>query len=146
MERHLGEDWVLPVLTPHSEAYFTAGSIQIQFCDDCDHAQHPPDDVCYACQGTNLSFRSMPGTGRIESKALVHHPVHPALAERVPYVIAIVSVDGAPGCSVQGNVVVCPPESVRIGQRVRAVFEEATDPQSGTALKIPQWELATDES
>ncbi len=141
MERYLGEDWMLPVLTPHSTPYFTAGSIQIQFCDDCDHAQHPPDDVCYACQGTSLSFRSMPGTGRVESVAIVRHAVHPALADRIPYVIAVVSVDGAPGCSVQGNIVGCDPESVSIGQSVRAVFERATDPDSGQTLQIPQWEL-----
>jgi coenzyme F420-reducing hydrogenase gamma subunit len=42
---------------------------------------------------------------------------------------------------VQGNVVGCPPEAVAIGQRVRAVFEEATDPATGTKLRIPQWEL-----
>lgn len=142
MSRYLGDGWVLPTLTPNNTPFFTAGTIQIQFCEDCGHAQHPPDDVCYACQGTRLAFRGMPGTGRVESAVLVHHPIHPALKDRVPYVIAIVSVDGAPGCSVQGNVVGCAPEAVRIGQRVRAVFEEATDPASGAKLKIPQWELA----
>ena len=142
MGRHLGDAWILPVLTPHNTPFFTAGAIQIQFCEDCGHAQHPPDDVCYACQGTRLLFRSMPGTGRVESAAIVHHPVHPALKDKVPYVIAIVSVDGAHGCSVQGNVVGCAPDAVRIGQRVRAVFEEATDPATGAQVKIPQWELA----
>ena len=59
--------------------------------------------------------------------------------------IAIVSVDGAPGCSVQGNVVGCAPQAVKIGQKVRAVFEEAEDPASKRKLLIPQWELAPDE-
>ena len=140
-ERYLGNDWILPSLTPHSTPFFTAGTIQIQCCEDCNHAQHPPDDICYACQGRNLSFRAMPGTGRVESKAIVRHAVHPALADRIPYVIAIVSVDGAPGCSVPGNVVDCDPEDVAIGQKVRAVFEEAVDPDSGTALRIPQWKI-----
>lgn len=144
MSRYLGDDWILPTLTPHNTPYFTAGTLQIQFCEACGHAQHPPDELCYACQGTKLLFAATPGTGRIESAAVVHHPVHPALAERVPYVIAIVSVDGAPGCSVQGNVLNCQPESVAIGQRVRAVFEQATDPATGAKLLIPQWELAPD--
>jgi uncharacterized OB-fold protein len=142
MGRYLGDDWMLPSLTPHNEPFFTAGSIQIQFCEDCGHAQHPPDDLCHACQGRRLAFRACPGTGRVESAAVVHHAVHPALKERVPYVIAIVSVDGAPGCSVQGNVVGCEPAAVEIGQRVRAVFERVTDPRTGTELAIPQWELA----
>ena len=144
MGRYLGDDWILPQLTPHSEPFFTAGSVQIQFCEDCKHAQHPPDDLCYACQGTNLAFAATPGTGRVESAVVVHHPVHPVLKEHVPYVIAIVSVDGAPGCSVQGNVVGCAPDAVKIGQKVRAVFEEASDPKFGQKFLIPQWELAPD--
>ncbi len=130
---------------PCNTPFFTSGSVQIQFCEDCDHAQQPPDDVCYACQGTNLAFRTVLGSGRVESAVLVHHPIHPALKEHVPYVIAIVSLDGAPGCSVAGNVVSCAPEDVEIGQKVRAVFEEAKDPASGQKLLIPQWELAPDQ-
>jgi hypothetical protein len=140
MRRYLGDDFILPTLTPNNTPFFTAGTIQIQFCQDCGHAQHPPDDICYSCHGANLQFAACDGTGRVESCALVHHPVHPALKERLPYVIAIISVDGAPGVNVQGNVVNCPAEEVEIGQRVRAVFEEATDPATGQALLIPQWE------
>jgi uncharacterized OB-fold protein len=142
MSRYLGEDFILPSLTPNNTPYFTAGTIQIQFCEDCNHAQHPPDDICYGCHGTKLVFTSCPGTGKVESKALVHHPIHPALKDKVPYVIAVISVDGAPGCNVQGNVINCPAESVTIGQTVRAVFEEAYDPHSKQKLLIPQWEPA----
>ena len=141
MTRYLGDDFLLPFLNSYNTPFFTAGSIQIQFCKDCDHAQQPPDDLCYACQSRSLEFRSMPGTGTVESAVLVHHPLHPALKERVPYVVAIVSVDGAPGCNVTGNVLGCPPEDVEIGARVRAIYEEVEDPATGTQLKIPQWEL-----
>lgn len=144
MSRHLGDDFILPTLTPNNTPFFTAGTIQIQRCEDCGHTQHPPDDICYACHGTNLGFTACAGTGRIESCARVHHPLHPALKDKVPYVIAVISVDGAPGCNVQGNVINCPPESVAIGQKVRAVFEEAVDPHSKQKLLIPQWEPAGD--
>ena len=127
MTRYLGDDFLLPNLTPRNTAFFTAGSVQIQSCEDCSHTQHPPDDVCYACQGTKLAFRSMPGTGRVESSVVVH-----------------ISVDGAPGCSVTGNVGGCAPEAGEIGARVQAVFEEVEDPRSGETLKIPQWELSAD--
>ena len=140
MSRYLGDDFILPNLTPNNTPFFTAGTIQIQFCDDCGSAQHPPDEICYTCQSRNVSFRACEGTGRVESFARVHHPLHPALKDKIPYVIAIVSVDGAEGCHVQGNVVNCEPDAVSIGQAVRAVFEDATDPATGTALKIPQWE------
>ena len=139
MDRYLG-DFILPQLTPKNTPYFTSGSIQIQFCEDCGHAQHPPDDVCYACQGTKLVFAPCPGTGKVESFARVHHPIHPALKDKVPYVIAIVSVDGAPGCNVQGNIVNCSPDAVSIGLKVRAVYEEVEDPATKQKLLIPQWE------
>ncbi len=29
----------------------------------------------------------------------------------------------------------------QIGDRVRVVFEEATDPRTGEDLRIPQWEV-----
>ena len=142
MPRYLGDDFILPQLTPNNTPWYTSGEITIQFCDDCGHAQHPPDEICYACHGSNLSFRAVEGTGTVESFARVHHPLHPALKEHVPYVIAIISIDGAPGCNAQGNVVNCGANEVAIGQKVRAVFEEAVDPQAETRLLIPQWEPA----
>ena len=142
MSRYLGDDFLLPTLTRNNEAFFTAGSIQIQHCKACGHFQPPPDDICYACHGTDLEFASCEGTGVVESCARVHHPLHPALKDKIPYVIAIISVDGAPGCNVQGNVVNCPAADVHIGQKVRAVYEEVDDPQTGVKLKIPQWEPA----
>ena len=140
MSRYLGDDFLVPNLTPGNTPFFTSGSVQIQFCDDCDHAQHPPDDICYACHGTDLEFAACEGTGVVESCARVHHALHPALKDKIPYVIGIISVDGATGCNVQGNVVNCDAADVHIGQKVRAIFEEVDDPKTEMKLKIPQWE------
>lgn len=140
MARYLGDDFLLPVLDAHDTPWFTKGSLQIQFCQDCESPQHPPEDVCVGCRGTRLEFRTMSGEGTVESAVEVHFPVHPLLADRVPYNVAVVSIDGAPGCNAIGNVVNLASGAVEIGQRVRAVFEEATDPNTGTKLLIPQWE------
>lgn len=141
MERFLPRDFQLPNLDSYNAPFFTDGRLQIQFCGECDHAQHPPDDVCYACQGNDLEFRSMPGGGKIESFVVIHHPVHPALKDKVPFAVALVSVDGAPGCNVLGNVPGADPGDLQIGQRVHVVFEDVTNEATGEALKIPQWEL-----
>ena len=82
MPRYLGDDFMLPALDLQNTPWFTEGSVQVQFCDDCGHAQHPPEDVCRSCQGTRLSFRAMTGEGTIESCVVVHHPVHPGLVGR----------------------------------------------------------------
>ena len=142
MPRFLGDDFMLPVLDPLNTPFFTTGSLQILFCRSCGAAQHPPDDVCFSCQGVDLEFRTVAGTGTIESFVVIHHPIHPGLKDKVPFAVALVSVDGAEGCNVMGNVLSCEVADVEIGKKVEVTFEEVTDPQTGEALKIPQWQLA----
>ncbi len=142
MPRFLGDDFMLPVLDPLNTPFYTTGSLQMQFCRACDAAQHPPDDVCFSCQSTDLEFRAVPGTGTIESFVVIHHPIHPALRDKVPFAVALVSVDGADGCNVMGNVLGAEVEDVAIGKKVDVRFEEVTNAQTGETLKIPQWALA----
>jgi len=141
MARHLGDNWLLPVLDPHNRAYFTAGELMVQACRACGHAQHPPEDLCRACGSHDVGPRRSNGRGRIESVAVVHHAVHPQLRQRVPYAVVLVSVDDAPGVSLLGNVVGTETSDLRIGASVRVTFEEAVDPDSGERLLIPQWKL-----
>ena len=140
MSRFLGDDYILPELNRHNTPWFTSGSIQVQVCDDCSSAQHPPDDVCYSCQSFNLSYKEMAGTGVIESCVEVTYPAYPTLVDKVPYTIALVSIDGAPGCRAFGNILNMPTDQVKIGQTVKAVYEDAVDEQ-GEKLLIPQWEV-----
>ena len=131
---------MIPALDEANASWFTAGKITAQSCDDCGAFQHPPDEICGGCQGTNLSFKECGGEGTVESVAVVHHPVHPGLADYCPYAIVVVSIDGAPGVNAIGNVLNRPPQEIAIGQRVRAVYEEVSDPDGGDTLRIPQWE------
>ena len=141
MRRVLGERWALPVLDDANRAFFTAGVLTLQRCRACGHVQHPPEEVCEACQETEFGSFESAGRGRVESVTVVHYAAHPDLADQVPYVVALVSVDDAPGLLITGNVAGTPPEDLRIGAAVRVVFEEALDPTSGSPLRIPQWEI-----
>lgn len=142
MSRVLGDDWVVPALDDSNRAFFTSGFLALQQCSACAHVQHPPEDVCEACQGFELGVFESQGRGRVESVVVVHHPVHPGLADRIPYAVVLVSVDDAPGLMITGNVANRAPDEVAIGDAVRVVFEEAADEQSGVTLRIPQWEVA----
>ncbi len=141
MKRVLGDTWALPSLDKLNRDFFTAGVLTLQQCRQCKHIQHPPEEVCETCQSFELGGLVSAGDGRIESIAVVTQAVHPSLADRVPYAIVLVSVAEAPGVLLAGNVVGKEPEDVRIGDRVRVVFEDATDPRSGAQFKIPQWEI-----
>ena len=141
VQRVLGDAWALPRLDAHNRAFFTAGVLTLQQCSSCAHLQHPPDDVCEACGGFDLGWFASAGDGRIESVAVVTQAIHPALADRVPYAIVLVSVADAPDVLVAGNVVGTDADAIRIGDRVRVVFAEARDPKTGEELRIPQWEI-----
>jgi hypothetical protein len=144
MTRVLGSGWALPALDDWNRDFFTAGVLKLQQCRGCLHIQHPPEEVCESCQGDAFTTFESAGTGRVESVAVVHHPVHPALSAQVPYAVVLVSVHDAPGILITGNVVGSPPGDVRIGNAVRVVFESEVDPNSGVELKIPQWEVISD--
>jgi len=143
MTRVLGDHWALPGLDDLNRAFFTAGVLTLQRCLTCSHIQHPPEEVCELCQSFDLGSFASAGRGRIESVAVVHHPVHPALTGRTPYAIVLVSVDDAPGILIAGNVVEAAPETVEIGAAVRVVFERVADPDAGVDLLIPQWKIVS---
>ena len=143
MTRHLGDRWLLPEIDDLNRAWFTRGVLSVQECNDCQTLQHPPDELCCSCRGANLGFRECSGKGRIESLAVVHHAVHPWLNDALPYAIAVVSLDDAPGVHAIGNVVNREPSELSIGQAVRAVFEEVEPADGGERLLIPQWEVVS---
>ena len=141
MTRHLGDDWLLPALDAKNRAWFTSGTLVLQLCAQCDAVQFPPEDACRSCGSFELGTRTSPGHGRIESIAVVHHAVHPLLRAHVPYAVVLVALDDAPQVRLLGNVLNRPPDRLAIGERVRVVFEELKDPESGELLRIPQWEV-----
>lgn len=143
MTRFLGDDWLLPALDERNRAWFTSGRLALQACERCAALQFPPEDACRRCGSFALGTRESAGRGRVESVAVVHHAVHPLLRGRVPYAVALVALDDAPHVRLLGNVLNRAPDRVAIGDRVRVVFEEVRDPESGETLRIPQWEATT---
>ena len=139
--RYLGEAALQPMLDPLNREWFTRGVITIQRCSDCRTFQHPPDEHCCTCQGTELHWHECGGGGRIESVAVVHQAVHPAFKSSVPYAVAVVSLDDAPGVNAIGNIVNRDPHDIAIGQRVRAVFEEIAATDDRERIWLPQWEV-----
>ena len=83
--------------------------------------------------------------GTVHSYTVAHYPAHRALAEHVPYTVVLVSLDEHPEIRVIGNVLDVPPEEVRIGMPVHAVFpERAAD--DGEIVRLPDENGATPSS
>jgi hypothetical protein len=65
------------------------------------------------------------GKGTIYSFTIDRRGSAPAFAADSPYVIAIVQLDEGPRMT--SNIVDCPVDSVRVGMRVEAVFDDVND-------------------
>jgi uncharacterized OB-fold protein len=96
----------------------------IQRCAACGAWRHPPAPVCASCRSAETRWERVQGRGRIYSYTIIHHPVHPALADRVPYNVVLVELPEAGGVRLLSNLVDVPAEDVRIGLEVEVVFED----------------------
>lgn len=131
----------LPELTPENTAFWTGGAhgeLRIAFCGDCAHAVHPPQIVCPRCLSRNVAPRAVAGTGTVYTFTVNHQPWLPDMP--VPFALAVVDVDGAPGVRVTAQVVDADPATVHIGQRMAVCFQQATD------VWLPQWRPLTGET
>ena len=128
----------LPELTAENTAFWkggASGALMIVFCDDCTHAIHPPQRICPRCLSQQVAPRAVPGTGVVYTCTVNHQPWTPDM--KVPFALAVVDVDDAPGVRVTGEVVGVDPDMVAIGQRMRVCFREFDD------VWIPLWEPAS---
>lgn len=124
----------LPELTAENSAFWTGGErgeLLISFCNECARAIHPPQLVCPSCLSHSVAPRPVAGTGSVYSFTINHQPWLPDM--KVPFALAVVDVDGAPGVRVTAPVATENPESVQIGQRMRIGFEESGD------VWLPLW-------
>ena len=81
--------------------------------------------MCPDCQGTAMEWEVHPGTGTVYSFSITRAGVGRAWKEHLPFVIAYVQLDDGP--TVLTNVVDCDPETVTIGMRVSAVFDNTDE-------------------
>lgn len=127
----------LPELTPENTAFWTGGErgeLMIAFCGDCSKAVHPPQLLCPACQSQAVAARAVAGTGTVYSFTVNHQPWLPDM--KVPFAIAVVDLDDAPGVRVTAPVLTDDPDTVRIGQAMTIAFEASGD------VWLPLWRAA----
>jgi len=131
----LPDDWMLPVVTPFNRDWFTSGELAIQTCAECGRLQHPPEEICAACGAMTFTTTVLANTGTVYSYTVVHHSVHAALNQSVPYTVILVSLDGAPHLRVVGTL----DGEVEIGTPVHAVWQERVA-EDGTKILLPHWQ------
>jgi len=116
---------LLPRLDSENRFFWTAGADgQLRFlrCSDCNMFIHPPHPVCRHCLSENLAPEAVAGTGTVDTFTINYQEWRPGL--EVPFVIARIAIDGAPGVFLTSNIVGCPVDAVQVDDRVRVRFEQ----------------------
>ena len=128
------------------QAPFWAGleheELLIQRCRRCRTWVFAPEWICHQCHSFDLDWMAVEPTGVIYSWTRVWHPIMPALAERIPYLAVVVELPQAGNVRLIGSLLGDPAKPVKIGARVRGVFERhAAAPGDPTrkAFTLLQW-------
>ena len=109
----------------------------IQHCGACDAPIFYPREVCPQCLSSDsLEWRESSGKGTIYAASVQEKPANPMMADRVPYVVAIVELDD--GIRLMSNVINCEPYDATVGKPVQLTWEPMSD-----GRHLPQFELTT---
>jgi uncharacterized OB-fold protein len=98
-------------------------------CTECGTFRMPPSPYCFNCRGQGYEYVELPGTATIYTFTIVRHALHPDLAEILPYVGAVVELDGTQGAGARMivNIVDCDVDAVRCGDKVEVVWEHVNE-------------------
>ena len=107
----------------------------IQKCASCGTLRHPPRPMCPACRSTDVTWVKASGRGRVWSCIVAHPPVLPAFAEKVPYNVVVIQLEG--GIRMIGNLLDVPPGQITEGMEVAVDFEDLDE-----GVSLPAWRPA----
>ena len=118
----------MPILSGSNRPYWeaaTLGRIDLPCCNACGKVFYPIGPVCPACFSADLGWRTVTGRGTVSSFVVYRQAFFAFWKDKLPYTVVQVELDEGP--RVNGNLLECDPERVRIGMRVVATFEKVDD-------------------
>ena len=118
-------DRPLPVPTPTSQPYWDAlrqHRLVLQHSPSTGQWVHYPRNLAPGTLADDLEWREVAGTGVVYTFTIAERPTAPAWQGASPQLIAVVELDEGP--KVTTELVGIAPEAIRIGMRVRAVFDD----------------------
>jgi uncharacterized OB-fold protein len=108
----------------------------VQRCNSCKAFQWGPEWLCHACRSFDMGWHKLSGRGRLFSWVRCWNPVHPALKEACPYIVAVIELPDAGNVRMVGNLLGDPLQNPPFDVPVEAVFEDHPD------ATLVQWKLA----
>jgi uncharacterized OB-fold protein len=101
--------------------------LAIQSCKSCGNKQWFPRAWCLECGSRKLEWAEVGGRGTVYSYTIIRQVIGnvPAFQRDIPFVIALVELDEGP--RMYSNIVGCKPDDIKIGMKVKVVFDDATE-------------------
>ncbi len=141
----MSDDLLLPPMSDQTMPFWAGtrnGELRVQRCVDTGLLIFPPRVVSPWGGRRAPEWVPLSGRGSIWSFVIPHPPLLPQFAEVAPYNVILVALDEEPTIRLVGNLVASPgapidsvdPGELRIGRRVRVVFETVTD-----EITLPRW-------
>jgi len=118
----------LPAPSPLTQPFWDAArrhELWVQRCRACDTHLFYPRYLCTTCGSDDLAWVEASGRGTVFTYTVARRPTHPAFADLVPYVIAVVELEEGPKLTT--NIVDIDPDDVTIGMAVRVTFADGDD-------------------
>jgi uncharacterized OB-fold protein len=117
-----------PPMSTAGEPYWEATRdrrLVLPWCLGCGRAHWFPREACPHCLGGEIEWRDASGRGVVHAASVMPKPAMPMLADRVPYVVALVDLDE--GVRLMTNIVEVAAEQVAVGMVVGADWEALSD-------------------
>lgn len=118
--------WNKPLPQPtHISAPFWDGlkthEVRLQQCDH-GHWLFFPRTHCPTCGSRQLAWKTVSGEGQLYTYTVARVPTLPEFSDEMPQLLAVIELDE--GVHLNTTMVGVAPEALRVGQRVRPVFDE----------------------
>jgi uncharacterized OB-fold protein len=118
----------LPVADADSREFWEGcrrSELLLQSCLGCGQLRFPPSPVCWRCRSWDYAWTQHPGSARLFSWVVVHHPIPPSIAPLVPYVVALVELE--PGVKMPTRLVDVDPGELVEGMPLEVAFHDVAE-------------------
>lgn len=116
---HAADAWTQPFWDAAAQHRLVGAS-----CAECGAFRMPPTPFCPHCHSQRLNWVELLGSGTVYSYSVVDRAIIPGMDDCLPYITAVIELDGAGGTRLISNVVDIPVEAVRVGLKVRVVWDD----------------------
>jgi uncharacterized OB-fold protein len=119
-----------PIANPENKSFLEAAQnnqLLLKFCNSCKEAHYYPRTICPHCGSDDTTWVKSDGVGEIYSYTVMRRGVE------VPFAMAYVRL--SEGISMLTHLTDCDFDSIRVGQKVKVVFQETQDGQKTHLFK-----------